>query len=192
MKYEFITLSEDFKNSKNTIYTNDNGNKCIDLTTIIEKNNNLKFPIAIFINGVLLESESYQFKNKTIIITDKSYPIYNSDRIYMLVASTNLNNAGYISQYICKKFNIHDANSIVVDAGILKLANKEIIGIIINGVLYGKETFSIEYNQDLGYTEVDEKGNVKVVYKDRAILSKYVPENENDDVSFLIFEKDYN
>lgn len=199
MKYEFICLDENFKKD-NTFYNN-NRNTCIDLTKLIENNNNLAFPISVFINGVMLKHTSFKYKNKTITITDELYNLsehdndYNLDfsfptnRVYLLMASSDEENSGLIKQYICKDFNVFDSNSIIVDAGGFKFATgKEIVGITINGIIYGSECFNEpEYNEDLGFVADD---GVTIVRKDKiTFLESYYRPDEDDNVSLLIIDR---
>jgi len=200
LKYEFIRLSDDFKNNKNFFYQKDQDDRnYLDLGEILDANKSLRFPIAIFINGVLLESSLYEFKNK--IITFKGeYPIYSTDRIYLLMASTNMNNGGYVKQYICKNFAVYedDNNSIIIDSGGFEFSSvRDVIGVIINGVLYGRENFEIEYNLDLGYTKLNAMDKEVPARKDKITFNYEVNNGMSirpevtDDLSILILEREY-
>jgi len=166
MRYDFIVLDDEFKNNVGNIYK-ENSSTCINLTDIINFNKGLKCPIGIFINGVLLKSSLYEFKNK-IVKVDERYPVYANDRIYMIMTSSNDENSGYIFQNILNNFNIIDDNSIELLDPLVNDINNRVLGIVINGVLYSTELFTIR--------------------NDIVEFIRYRP-NNNDDVSVLILKK---
>jgi len=166
MKYEFIVLDDTFKNNTQNIYK-ENNNVCINLTNLFNENRNLKYPVGIFINGVLLDSIHYKFKSKVIKISE-NYPVYTSDRIYMILTSSSLENSGYIIQYKLNDFKIVENDSIELLESLVDDTDNRVIAIIINGVVYSKELFELN-------------GNI-------VKFNKYVP-NVEDDVSALIIRK---
>jgi len=168
MKYEFIRLSDDFKSNSENIYKDVNEDICIDMTKFLYENKKLKSPIGIFINGILLESINYKFENSKVTI-NKNYPIYPTDRIYMIFTSTDPNNSGYITQYKLFDFSILDDSSISLIDPLVFDENKEIIAINVNGILYSTDLFTIEEDKTVTF-------------------SKYRPDTM-DDVSILILKK---
>ena len=167
MKYEFVILDNDFKNNPKHIYKNGDEDICIDLTDLISKNKKLKSPIGIFINGVLINSNFYKFENKVVTV-NKEYPIFPTDRIYMICTSINSKNNGFISQYKINDFTILDDDTITLVEPITLSSNKEVIAVVVNGIVYAYELFTID--------------------NDTITFVKYRPDTE-DDVSIMIFEK---
>jgi len=167
MKYEFIKLEEDFKSNQRNFYLDENKDICIDLTEIFKINKKLKFPIGIFINGILLESVNYSFaKNKVVI--NKDYPVYSTDRIYMIFTSSSAGNSGYISQYKLYNFNVLDDTTVNLKESLVLQANKTVIAVIVNGILYSTDLFKLNANT--------------------ITFNRYRPD-EKDDLSILILNR---
>jgi hypothetical protein len=142
MKYEFIKLSDDYKGNPENLYTVSNNYYCIDLNNFFKEHRGLGIPISIFINGVFLERNFYKYENK-IITVDNNYQVFPSDRIYVIFTSSN-ENSGLISQYQLNRFSVVDDTSIDLIEPLLVGKNEEVIAIIVNGVIYYKDLFSID------------------------------------------------
>jgi len=144
MKYEFITLDDDYKSNPKNFYHNDKEESIIDLTSLLAKNNKLKFPIAVFINGLLIRTDYFKFKNKLLTI-DEDYYVYDDDRVYMIFTSTNSEENGYIYQYKLVNFTVLEENKSTISIGDPLVIDEinEVIGVMLNGVLYSEEFFEV-------------------------------------------------
>lgn len=199
VKYEFITLTEQYKNGAGNIYCNDRNLCCISLTKMLQTKPKLNFPVAVFINGVLMESSEYEYENGVITFLNTEDTLRVTDKIYILMTSTDVKLAGYIKQY--KKsvsagsfrsdtgnFTVYDDTSLIITKNRLQYYKKKIIAVAINGILYGAETFTVENNIDLGVTELDKNNHEIHVNVDRITFSLYRPD-EKDDISILVLDR---
>ena len=197
MKYEFIRLTDEFKEKH--VFYNDNGNRCIDLTELLAENTNLQLPVSVFINGVMLKQTSFTYSKKIITIMEEVYNLsehdkdsnfeFSTNRIYLIMGSFDTVNNGLIKQHICRNFATYDENSIIIDeSGFEFPAHENIIGIAINGVIYGSECFEEpSYGIDLGFTDAN---TGRKILKDRiTFLEPYYRPDENDDVSILVVDR---
>jgi len=142
MRYEFIVLDENFKNNSNTFHNVANGDVILNFSDMIAKNRRLKYPIAIYINGVLMNPTHYKFEEK-IITVSKNYKIYPTDRVYLIFASSNYEKAGYIIQYKVNDYTISDEYTLTLVEPLIVGDDEEVLGVTVNGVLYSTELFSM-------------------------------------------------
>jgi len=182
MKYEFMSLSEDFRKNSNNLYENDNGDFCINLRETMNKNTRLKSPIAIFINGILLESSEYSFE-RDIVTIKNSYSVKPTDRIYIIFISTDPEKSGFITHLNIHDFEVIDEDTILSHTPIKSSFEKEVIAIVINGILYSNETFEIKDDTITFTSYRPSKGSVNSTDDDN------MEDISIDDVSVLILER---
>jgi len=144
MKYEFITLDDTYKNNPKNFYYTEKEETCIDLTNLLKYDSKLRFPIAVFINGLLIRNDYFKFKNKILTINEDYY-VYQDDRIYMIFTSIDKEDSGYIHQYRIDNFTISNDNKSTINIEDLIVIDdkNEVIAITLNGILYSEEFFEI-------------------------------------------------